>query len=123
MYKASNPDVCSYLNRLNGSKHLVIGNHDEKMIARKENRKYFKSISRIAEVYDGDKRIILCHYPMMEWAGFYRGSYHFYGHVHANEKNLTTRLMKEIPRAYNVGVDVIGYTPLTADQIIRKDEE
>lgn len=108
-----------YLKQLNGHKHLIIGNHDGKMLKQPNINRYFESIQLMADINDNGKRIILCHYPLAEWNGFFRGAYHFFGHIH-NTKNETYEIMKKIPNAFNVGVDVQGFYPRTADEIISK---
>ena len=106
-----------YLKQLKGKKHLIIGNHDTKMLKQPGIRNYFESISEMLTVNDGDYTIVLCHYPMAEWNGFFRNVYHFYGHIH-NNQNETHEIMKKIKKSYNVGADLLGFTPRTAKQII-----
>lgn len=57
----------------------------------------------LAEVRDTERKVVLFHYPIEEWNGFYVGSYHLHGHIH----NTT---VTHIDRRYNVSVDVINYT-------------
>ena len=78
-----------YLEKLNGKKHLILGNHDGKSISdiAPETRKYFESIDTLKEIKDGDNKVILCHYPIP----FYRHShlknvYMLCGHVHATKE-------------------------------------
>lgn len=107
-----------YLSKLNGRKHLIVGNHDIKMLKNQDIiNKYFVSVNDILTVNDGKYTIILCHYPLAEWNGFFRNTYHFFGHIH-NNKNETFYIMEKIKKAYNVGADIIGFTPKTAAQII-----
>ena len=115
-YKSKNPLV--FLKQLKGRKHLIVGNHDEFMLKNPECRKQFVEIADILTVRDGDKTIVLCHYPFLEWNGFYRGWLHFYGHVHNTFHNETTKYAANMKNAYNVGVDIIGPTPKTMKQII-----
>lgn len=109
-------DIVGILNRLHGQKHLITGNHDRYPLQRKTFRKCFVEIRSILEVRDGDMQIVLSHYPMAEWNGFYAGSWHFYGHIH-NSEGLAASLMKKVPRAVNVGADCIGFTPRTAKEL------
>ena len=67
-YKSKNPLV--FLKQLKGRKHLIVGNHDEFMLKNPECRKQFVEIADILTVRDGDKTIVLCHYPFLEWNGF-----------------------------------------------------
>ena len=85
-----------YLSKLNGRKHLIVGNHDIKMLKNQDIiNKYFVSVNDILTVNDGKYTIILCHYPLAEWNGFFRNTYHFFGHIH-NNKNETFYIMEKI---------------------------
>ena len=106
------------LDRLNGRKHLVIGNHDKKNLKNPEFRERFVEIADILTVKENGIRIILCHYPMAEWDGMYREAWHFFGHIHNNENN-AQKIMRTIPKAVNVGVELIGYTPRTAEELMK----
>lgn len=115
-FKAQNVD--KYLNRLKGKKHLIAGNHDSRILKDRSLRKYFVEITNMKTIIDGNYRIVLCHYPLVEWDGYYRETYHFYGHIHNNFHNATTQYISSIKNAFNVGVDVIGFRPKTAKEII-----
>ena len=39
-------------------------------------------LGQIKTIEDNGTRIVMCHYPMVEWDGFFRGALHFYGHIH-----------------------------------------
>ena len=105
------------LNKLNGEKHLILGNHDHKRIKTTNLSQYFKSVNNYLEIKDNGRLVILFHYPILEWDGFFRGAYHIYGHIHNNE-NKTKDILRTLDRAYNAGIDVNGYTPKTLDQLI-----
>lgn len=83
--------------RLNGNKHLVIGNHDE------QNPQVLKlkwgSVSLLKKVKDSGMRAVACHYPFETWAGVLRGYFHVHGHSHGT-------LKRKLPRRFDVGVDV-----------------
>ena len=111
-------DYRYYLKQLNGHKHLVIGNHDTKTVNKSKGTNCFVEIENIIEVNDNGKRIVLCHYPLVEWNGYYNGAYHFYGHVHNTFHNNTTCYARDMKNAYNVGVDVIGFAPCTFEEIV-----
>lgn len=105
------------LRQLNGTIHLVTGNHDK--VALKCGYK-FASISPLTEVRIPDpdapqalQGIVLCHYAMRTWNKSHWGTWHLFGHSHG-------RL--QIPpesRSMDVGVDCstpFG-TPFSYDQI------
>lgn len=87
-------------NALNGNKHLVIGNHDEK------NKKILKlgwaSQTKLHSLRhsDGEQKIRfeLCHYPMETWKNAHNTYMHAHGHSHGNLKNI-------IARRFDVGFD------------------
>ena len=105
----------NYLKRLNGKKFLIIGNHDN---VTPEMRALFEWVGVYKEVHDNGHKIVLFHYPIVEWDGYFRDSYHFYGHIHNNFENDAHKIMKDIPHAYNVGADILGFTPRTFDEIV-----
>jgi calcineurin-like phosphoesterase family protein len=51
------------LKRLNGKKHLLIGNHDKDWMKKTDMARHFVSVERIIEFSDGAHKITLCHYP------------------------------------------------------------
>lgn len=107
-----------YLENLKGRKHLVVGNHDGRIVKDLVCRKYFVEIKDIIDICDNGKRVILCHYPMIEWNGYFRGAIHLYGHIHNNTENTAYKILKDIPNCYNVGADVLGFTPRKLQDII-----
>ena len=107
------------LSRLNGEKHLIEGNHDDKMHA--SVKKCFQSISPLREirVADADNEfgwqyITLCHYPMLSWNKAHYGSWNLFGHEHGNFAHL------ENNQQLDVGVDCWDYTPASYSQIKEK---
>lgn len=107
------------LRRLRGKKYLITGNHDK---ITPEIRSLCEWVGPYKEVYDDDKKIILFHYPIVEWNGYNHGTLHFYGHIHNSKDILAYRVMKDVPNAYNVGADVLGFTPRTLNEIITMKE-
>lgn len=85
---------------LNGHKHLVVGNHDEK------NPKVLKlpweSVSHLLTVKEESRRAVVCHYPLETWKNAHRGYLMFHGHSHGS-------LRRVIPHRFDVGVDVFGH--------------
>ena len=96
------------LERLNGAKELIRGNHDLKMPLPPFVKKYFQDVKDYKEIKDGDKNIVLCHYPMPMFKNMYYGWFHLYGHVHmttennsrSNEKGRTSK--RHSKRAYQI---------------------
>ena len=111
----SNTSGADYLRRLNGRKFIITGNHDN---VTPEMRNLCEWVKTYAEVRDGNKRIVLFHYPIIEWNGFFRGTLHFYGHIHNSFENDAYKIMRDVHNAYNVGADILDFTPRTADEVI-----
>jgi calcineurin-like phosphoesterase family protein len=108
-----------FLRQLKGKKFLIVGNHDTKIIKNDECRKYFEDIQQIMTIEDLGKSIVMCHYPMAEWAGMFRGSIHLYGHIHNNlTAGGTYNIMKNRDNAYNVGADILDFKPRTLPEVI-----
>ena len=107
--------VTTILKQLNGKKILIRGNHDNflNQIVWKD---YFASVKDYMKINDSGREVILFHYPIEEWDGYFRGSYHLYGHVH-NSDNGTVSIKK---KRFNVGVDVNDFEPKTLDELIEK---
>lgn len=125
-FKSKSP--IEYLKKLNGKKILILGNHDSDIRKHPENySKYLDGIHNYLEISDtiGKEtyRVVLFHYPIAEWNGFFRNNIHLYGHVHNNKKNDSYFIMKNIKNAYNVGADILDFTPRTLKDIMAFNKE
>lgn len=59
-----------YIMKLNGKKHLIIGNHDNVFIKRASYDildKCFVEITPYKEIDDNGRLVVLFHYPIMDW--------------------------------------------------------
>ncbi len=115
-------DPTEYLKRIKCKKILIIGNHDARWMKHRHFRNCFEEIHEIKAIRRNGPRIILCHYPLCEWDGYWKGHYHFYGHVHNSEEG-AGKIMAGIERAVNVGVDVNDYMPKTIEELTGLKEE
>lgn len=106
-----------YLSQLKGQKHLIVGNHDRKLLKDAEALKYLVSVDHYLEVTDDKKRLVLSHYPIGEWNGFYSGNWHLYGHIH-NSTDGVYQYMKQFDRALNTGCMINNYVPVTLGELI-----
>ena len=123
-YRNERP-AADYLRALAGRKHLVVGNHDAKWMKREpEALEMLESVEHIAWLTDGSRRVVLCHYPMLEWPGFWRGSWHVYGHIHSNRPEPYFGLLQtdQYVQALNAGADVNGFMPVTLDEMAACNE-
>lgn len=87
---ASPGETKKILEKLNGEKHLIIGNHDGSC---RTLGNYFESVSHIKEVtfkktvfpfLDENMHCIMCHFPMIAWNRRMNGSIMLHGHTHGS---------------------------------------
>lgn len=110
-------EACCILDRLNGQKFLVFGNHDKKLRKNQEFLRRWQWAKDFAEIDvqdpdTGEKRkVVLCHYAMRVWNQSHRGSWHLYGHSHGTIPDDPHSL------SMDVGVDPCGYTPVSLRDI------
>jgi len=102
---------------LKGKKHLVVGNHDKKYLRDEIYRAEFASTADIMDISLNGERIIMCHYPMVEWNGYYRGAWHIYGHIHNHKDNTVFEYLRKQEKALNAGCDITYFTPVTFDEL------
>ena len=109
-----------YLQQLKGKKYLIVGNHDGKLLEDPIAMSYFDGVDKMCHEKDSGRHICICHYPLAEWNGMYRGTYHVYGHIH-NSTNATFQFMRTLDRAFNCGVAINGYEPVTFQELERNN--
>lgn len=114
--------------QLNGEKHLIIGNHDGKLLRNVEFRNYFAEICNYKEIGKGKDMIVLSHYPIPFFNQQHVGTTHLYGHVHTtHEYNMIEHMGKlfedryKIPfKAFNVGIMIpyMEWRPQPIEEIV-----
>lgn len=92
------------------------GNHDKDW-THKDVTGTFIVEPPIVRINIHGQKIVLSHYPLMEWQSMSRGSWHLHGHIHSagsvyNELNRKQGLMR-----YDVGVDANDLAPVSLDEI------
>ena len=125
----SNHSPEEYLNRLNGRKHLILGNHDYSWLKRNSAGEivatpataFFESISLMKVINAHNRVITLCHYPMMTWQGASHGGLMIFGHIHNNTNAAYWPLIKASPQMLNAGVDVNDFQPVTLEEMIENN--
>ena len=98
--------AAAILPRLNGRKHLVLGNNDPAP----GSGTAWLSVSSYAELRVDGIDLVLCHYPFRSWKGMDRGSVNLHGHSHGR--------LKPLPRQFDVGVDVRNYRPVRLAELL-----
>ncbi len=120
----SEKDSVRLIQRLNGHKHLIQGNHDR---VHGRLRFYWESIEHYAEIKDGNTLIILSHYPILFYRNQHFGAVMLYGHVHNSREWRKIECWKHeqwamgIPsQLINVGcmMDYMRYTPRTLEELL-----
>jgi len=113
--------------KLNGIKHFIVGNHDLNLLKDIEESGLFQTIKFMDLIDDNGRKVCICHYPVMDWMEFNRNGILVYGHVH-NKTPKNGEAYREIKEyyknkpAYNCGVDVTNYEPVTLDEMIMLKE-
>lgn len=100
----------SLLKRLNGSKLLVLGNHDQWY---KENLDELIDVVPYLEFKYNNQFIVACHYPIASWNREFHNSYMLFGHCHSMSTEFET------DRRIHVGVDTNNYYPVNLADIIK----
>ncbi|MDE6005440.1 MAG: hydrolase [Oscillospiraceae bacterium] len=116
-----NEETELYIKNLHGKKHLIIGNHDRGFLKRERFRNLFESIDNYLSIQDENRKVILFHYPILEWDGYFRDTYHVYGHIH-NSNNFANQILTQenFENAFNAGVDVNNFMPKTLTELINR---
>lgn len=116
------------IKHLKGHKVLIIGNHDLLILDKIKESGAFEIIEFMLLINDNERKVCLCHYPLMDWVEFNRGGYHIYGHIH-NKTIKQGNAYVDIKNyfkdklAYNAGVDVTGFEPVTLNEMIEMKEK
>lgn len=110
-----------YLRQLKGKKYLIIGNHDIKLLKNETAMSCFETAEKMMHVSDNGNQICLCHFPLAEWNGYYRGAWHIYGHIHDAKKE-TYEFMKNRERALNAGCMINNYAPASFRELVVNNE-
>ena len=129
----TNKDWIPVLNRLEGRKVLIRGNHDPKHIDGRL-RKMFDDVKDYKEISDNGRKVCMCHFPIMFYNHSHSpNSYMLCGHVHTTKENewleawrndLRNKRTQDGVGSYgqiiNVGcmIPYMDYTPRTLDELI-----
>lgn len=106
----SQEQIKEYLQRMNGRKYFIYGNHDRK-IRQGDFSEDFVWMKDYAETKINGKSVSLFHYPIHSWNKMHFGAYQFYGHTHGQIPHLYHG------RSMDVGVDTHDCYPWNAQEI------
>jgi len=120
MYKGSVEETNAILQQLKGKKYFIMGNHDRFLNDERFDTSVFEWIKDYYVLNYDKRKFVLFHYPILEWAGYFRDAIHLYGHVHNSSKDPAQKARLDIlgKKAFNVGVDVNNYYPVSIKKII-----
>ncbi len=107
------PKAVAIMQRLNGNKILVEGNHDRKLLNDPAFRACFKEVHKYLDVVHNGVRVCMFHFPIYEWDQMHRGAVHFYGHVHGKPTGM------EKFRARDVAFDATNRVVSDFDEMIQ----
>ncbi len=102
--------------QLNGSKHLILGNHDKEIVKNKNKLTPtpFATIDTYKEIKHNNIKFVLFHYGQRVWNKSHHGSIHLYGHSHGS--------LPPHGRSVDVGVDsaeiTSEYRPVSIDEVM-----
>ena len=101
------------LDRLNGIKHVVLGNHDR----RQDVKKLLEHVESIAGMIQY-KGIMLTHCPIHPAELEYRIPYNIHGHIHDKQVMKMLDGWEEVDeRYYCVSCERVDYTPKTLEEL------
>ena len=117
----SDKDEAWYLQRLKGHKHLVLGNHDGKLLKNERAMSYFETVDNMMQVTEDEEQIVLCHYPMAEWYKSRHGTWLIYGHIHGTRDN-TYEYMKTLDHSLNAAACINNYAPASFNELKKNNQ-
>lgn len=94
--------TANMLQRMNGNKILIEGNHDRKNLKDAAFKRCFREIHQYLALNYNGHRIVMFHYPIMNWDAMHHGAIHFHGHCHGSPTGL------EEYRCRDIGYDATG---------------
>ncbi|MFC5312776.1 metallophosphoesterase [Azospirillum rugosum] len=105
-YRCDPKRLASIFKRLNGRKHLTIGNHEKGPTLQ---MKWASEPVPYREITVDGQRIVLFHFGMRVWNAMRYGTLHFYGHSHGK--------LSGNRQSLDVGVDCWNFRPVSLEQI------
>ena len=116
------------LDSLNGTKKLIVGNHDKRTVRNTDCASRFEEIVDYKELrICKGKRMVLCHYPIPSFNSHFAGWYHLYAHVHMSAEWDMTEEWRRYYERHNCKCNMIivgcmlpymDYTPRTFMEIV-----
>lgn len=106
-------DIDPLLHSLNGTKFLILGNHDAGHVGKS---RIWAQVAPYLEVSEATQKIVLFHYRMVVWNRSHYGSWALHGHSHGT---LPVNLQA---KTFDVGTMIWGYRPISVDEVAKEME-
>lgn len=105
-----------FMDKLNGRKHLILGNHDRLSNLELSCYKHISSLDQIVikqRVEDKHEytTLVLSHYPLYSWAGITRGTFNLFGHEHNSIPN-SEYLLSQMDVGWDVKLKPFSWTDI-----------
>ena len=125
--RGTTEEIDALLARLNGEKHLIIGNNDPeptRAAAGWASVSHYHElrVARFEDIWrpaapgdpapDETRLLVLCHYAFRTWNLIGKGSINLHGHSHGR--------LKPITRQLDIGVDAQNFTPISLDAVMSR---
>lgn len=101
------------MERLNGHKHILIGDHDKPIIKwRGILEKYYRcsDFTYMIRFPHGKQEISMIHWKQEVWPRSHFNSWHLYGHSHGH--------LQPTGKSWDAGVDNNNFSPLSFDEVV-----
>lgn len=110
-----------YLTQMPGKKHFIVGNHDKAWMKKADLGQWIESVDMMLFTSDGQRKLTMCHYPMMSWPFSNHEGWMIYGHIHENTDMDYWPLIDRYDRMLNAGVDINGFAPVTFEEMLENN--
>lgn len=107
--------AAGFLNRMNGKKILITGNHDKGNLKQNKFRDVFEEIHEYLEIrLPCNTKVCMFHFPIYSWNESHYGGIHFFGHLHSKPA------LGMKGRCMDVGLDTNNCYPYNMDDLVEK---
>ena len=97
--------------------HLIRGNHDRDWTQPEVADTFIVDpLIHTIKLADG-RKVVLSHYPILDWPAMSHGSIHLHGHIHSDGQ-YNVRCREAGLLRYDVGVDANGCVPVSLEHIL-----
>lgn len=109
------------MQRMNGKKYLVAGNHDVRFLKHKRSLEPFEWVKEYHVIRETPVQIVLFHFPIWEWDQMHRGAIHLHGHVHGKPTGIPGKIM-------DVSMDALvkygfGFRPISLAEVLEFNKD